>query len=357
MILWIMFAGFFIALAIILWPLLRYSSRAEQHAPRAENINVYKAQLRELETDQKNGLLSDTEAAPARLEIERRILRMAAENPEAAPPQTVSTHFLMMSSVVILLACAAFYLFRGMPALGGFPLKQQQTSVETLPEIGKLRQYLRENPDDSTGWQNLGYYFSQQSNRAGAASAFQHWYELRPDDIDAAVTYGESLVMLAGGRVGPAASLVFRRAQHIQPRNPAVRHYLALQQYQAGNIERALAEWQALAVQSRPDAPWMGQLKLWIKRAKGDLGIKSTADSISDMSTAEQSAMIKSMVARLQGKMDRNPENIEGWLRLAKAYMVLGEREKAAAALEQAEKYAPDDQKEAIKKQLEILLK
>jgi cytochrome c-type biogenesis protein CcmH len=73
------------------------------------------------------------------------------------------------------------------------------------------------------------------------------------------------------------------------------------------------------------------------------------------MSPADRAEMIKSMVARLQSKMDENPENIEGWFRLAKAYSVLGQKADAIKAMEQAMKYAPDDQKPQVKKQLEIL--
>ena len=176
--------------------------------------------------------------------------------------------------------------------------------------------------------------------------------------------------MLSEGRVSPAALLVLNRARKMQPRNPGVRHYLSLASYQAGNVEQALAGWKSLESDSKPDVPWMPQLKGWIRRAEQDLGITGANASlpapalsdeqqqaIADMSQEEQAEMIRGMVARLQEKMDQNPDNIEGWFRLAKAYMVLGQKQDAIASLEQAEKYASDDVKGEIKKQLEILRK
>jgi cytochrome c-type biogenesis protein CcmH len=50
------------------------------------------------------------------------------------------------------------------------------------------------------------------------------------------------------------------------------------------------------------------------------------------MAPAERSGMIESMVARLAQRMAENGADVDGWLRLIKAYSVLGERDKAQAA-------------------------
>jgi cytochrome c-type biogenesis protein CcmH len=42
------------------------------------------------------------------------------------------------------------------------------------------------------------------------------------------------------------------------------------------------------------------------------------------------------MVAQLASRLDANPNDLEGWLRLIRAYSVLGETEKAAVALSRA---------------------
>jgi len=42
--------------------------------------------------------------------------------------------------------------------------------------------------------------------------------------------------------------------------------------------------------------------------------------------------MIRGMVERLAARLDQNPDDKEGWTRLARAYDVLGETEKARAA-------------------------
>src|SRR6516165_3773383 len=50
------------------------------------------------------------------------------------------------------------------------------------------------------------------------------------------------------------------------------------------------------------------------------------------MSSDERQAMIRGMVDRLAARLEQNPGDKEGWARLAHAYDVLGESEKAASA-------------------------
>ena len=55
------------------------------------------------------------------------------------------------------------------------------------------------------------------------------------------------------------------------------------------------------------------------------------------MSPEQRSQMIRGMVASLAAKLEANPDDAEGWRRLARAYQVLGEDEKAKDASAKAE--------------------
>ncbi len=54
------------------------------------------------------------------------------------------------------------------------------------------------------------------------------------------------------------------------------------------------------------------------------------------MAPADRNGMIESMVTRLAQRMAENGSDVDGWLRLIKAYSVLGERDKALAAASNA---------------------
>jgi cytochrome c-type biogenesis protein CcmH len=58
----------------------------------------------------------------------------------------------------------------------------------------------------------------------------------------------------------------------------------------------------------------------------------SQVAAAAEMAPADRNGMIEGMVARLAQKMAENGSDVDGWLRLIRAYSVLGERDKALAA-------------------------
>ncbi len=63
----------------------------------------------------------------------------------------------------------------------------------------------------------------------------------------------------------------------------------------------------------------------------------------SGMGEKDRGEMIRSMVARLADRLKVNGDDIEGWQRLLRAYMVLGERDKAHAAASDAKRALASD--------------
>ncbi|MEZ5842006.1 MAG: c-type cytochrome biogenesis protein CcmI, partial [Hyphomicrobiales bacterium] len=65
-----------------------------------------------------------------------------------------------------------------------------------------------------------------------------------------------------------------------------------------------------------------------------------------NMSDEERQAMIAGMVERLADKLNDNPDDIDGWKRLIRAYAVMGRSEDAVAAgRKAAEHFAGDADK------------
>ena len=57
-----------------------------------------------------------------------------------------------------------------------------------------------------------------------------------------------------------------------------------------------------------------------------------TMAAAKDMNAGDRDAMIRGMVERLATRLKQNGDDVEGWLRLVRAYLVMGERDKAIAA-------------------------
>ena len=72
----------------------------------------------------------------------------------------------------------------------------------------------------------------------------------------------------------------------------------------------------------------------------------SDVAAASQMSEQDRNTMVRGMVARLADRLKQNGNDIEGWQRLLRAYVVLNERDKAQAAAGDARKaFASDPDK------------
>ena len=63
----------------------------------------------------------------------------------------------------------------------------------------------------------------------------------------------------------------------------------------------------------------------------------------SEMSPEQRNAMVRGMVARLAERLKQDGADVEGWLRLLRAYMVLGDSEQARAAAADARRALASD--------------
>ena len=99
------------------------------------------------------------------------------------------------------------------------------------------------------------------------------------------------------------------------------------------------AIWGAMLAKAPPDAPWRPLLQAALARVGGSTAPGPSQDAIAaakDMNEADRAAMIHGMVDRLATRLKQNGDDVEGWLRLVRAYMVMGDRDKAKSALTDA---------------------
>jgi cytochrome c-type biogenesis protein CcmH len=122
-----------------------------------------------------------------------------------------------------------------------------------------------------------------------------------------------------------------------------------------------LADWLALENDVPPDLPWKADLAANIDRvarqlgkdpatlpgrklqdtASGGMPNQSELDAAAKMSDSDRQAFIESMVAKLAGQLKQKPGDTDGWLRLGRAYGVLGKDDESRAAFAKAAALAP----------------
>lgn len=360
-----------VAAAALLLPLLR--SRQAAAARAAYDREVYRDQLAELERDQARGLIDAEEAKAARAEIARRML--ATERDEtAAPAQRGARPLALAAALAAPVLALALYLQFGSPQIPDVPFAARSADdtgakarAELTQRVADLVQRLQQDTDDRDGWTLLARSLGALERHGEAVTAWRQVVRLTGGAPDATSALGESLVQAAGGTVTPEARATFERVRQTAPFDARALFYLGLAEAQAGNGAAALQIWTDLAAVSPENAPWLPSLRERMRQTAAEsridpAGIKpseaaqrfaadrpaprgpSTADveAMQRMAPEERQKAIRAMVDNLAARLEAEPNDIDGWRRLGRAWLVLNEREKAKAAYAKAAALAPD---------------
>jgi cytochrome c-type biogenesis protein CcmH len=246
-----------------------------------------------------------------------------------------------------------------------------QAGLASVDEmIERLAARLRQNPSDPEGWRMLGWsYFSTQRFHESAA-AYLKAIELRPDAAEFRSLHGEALVSAADGTITAEAMQAFDEALARDPAEPKARYFKGLAKAQAGDKAAALEDWIRILNESGSSEPWQVELKQRTADLARELGVDISArlrnrqaaasgdilkalagpqpgparpaavlpDALATGTAppADQTAMIRGMVDGLAARLEQSPRDAEGWIKLMRSRVVLGETDRAKQALERA---------------------
>jgi cytochrome c-type biogenesis protein CcmH len=361
MTLWLIFAVMTVAAACaVLWPLGRKPRAGQGGSDRL----VYQDQLLEIERDRAAGLIGGAEAESARVEISRRLLAAADTEASAAalPPAqkfALRHRAAAVAAVIILPAIGlGFYLRLGSPeipsqsAFARVSTPAGEQSIASL--IGQVEAHLASNPNDGAGWEVIAPVYMRIGRFDDAAGAWRKTIALNGDSATRESALGEALVAAANGVVTDDAAAAFQHAVAADPHEPKANYFLGLADEQAGKRDDAAAKWRALLDGAPRDAPWAGFVRSALARVMA-VPASAAAPSAGDVAASEnlndtqRSEMVRGMVQRLADRLHSDGGNVDEWLRLVQAYIVLGDRDKAKDAVADA-KRALSDHPDEIKR-------
>lgn len=392
MLLWIAFALLAATvIAALARPMLAETVEAE--AATEADLAVYRDQLSEIDADLERGLISDAEAKSARAELGRRLINRA-ESTSAEPntgaswiPSPSPAHLAYAIAAVIPVLTLVIYLGVGSPWLPGMPLAARmhsdpaKSSINEL--IAKVEAQLRKTPEDGIGWDVLAPVYLRQRRYDDAANAFSQALRLLGETPKRLRGFGEATVMANNGIVTGPARKAYERVLELEKGNPEARFWIALSDEQEGKIAEAKAGYESLLKDAPSEAPWRKVVENRLNNINGTKNAPTvaagkpagpgnavgapaagaarsapgpTAEDVAaagQMSQSDRQSFINQMVARLADKLQKNPQDFEGWLRLVRAYSVLGRTADAQRALEDARKSVGEDSEK--KNRLETL--
>ncbi len=350
MLLWFVFAAMALAAAgLLVWAFLRQPAVP---GARAEyELEVCRAQLRELERDLERGVVTRDEVEAAKLEIQRRMLAADAhrETKAAAAASPLDRALPAVLGALLPLAALGLYAWLGSPgatgptprpvAEGAAPGQAQGDLPDIQTMITRLKGRLAEQPQDIDGWITLGQTYMAIGRYPEAIDALDRALEIRDDLPFVNAARGEALVFAAEGRITQEARAAFQKTLESDPGEPRARFYLAMAAEQDGEPRKALEGLAALLSDAPPGADWAEAVRRRATALAEELGedpaaVLPAAPVVAAAPGGGSAAETATDPVELAAKLAENPKDYQGWIALARLRAQAGDAEGARAALQ-----------------------
>jgi cytochrome c-type biogenesis protein CcmH len=263
---WVICAGLIlIALAFVLPTAMQRAGESDREIEderKEANIAVYRDQLSELESDLRNGIVSDEQYAQDREEIERRLLEDTATSQTT---KTVTAPALLRNTAYLLgiglpLVAVIFYLNVGSPksitetpqvasARGQTAAPQERTQEQIAANVDKLAQRLQSNPNDAQGWTMLARSYNSMEKWSEAAGAYAKATEQSPNNADLWAEYAFATAMANDRSLEGKPMELINRALKVDPQNSKALQLAGSAAFQAKDYKKAIDYWQQILKQ------------------------------------------------------------------------------------------------------------
>jgi len=359
------------------WPVIRGARNVADRA--AYDLTVFQDQLKEVDRDLGRGVLTESEAEAARLEIQRRILASRRAPAEGVSVGTGRSRWgaVGVTAVIVPLVAVGIYVRIGTPdperaqamAMLGSEGGMSESDIDAL--VDRLAARVANEPDNPEGLALLGRTYRELGRFMEAADTYRKLAAMQPSAENYS-SLGEALAALKSGQVDEEAHTALMSALAIDRTDPRARFYLGLEQAAKGNAQDAIAIWRDLTASAPPDAPWLGMVREQMSAIAQNFSIAPMSveprhpldllpQNEKAMAAAAQAAqagpppaplggespeniaMIQGMVAGLAARLEQNPDDFDGWMMLGRSYTVLNQPEQSAAAYKKASALRPTE--------------
>lgn len=276
-------------LAFVMPPLLQQAKRKDPVDENKEaNVDVYRDQLAELETEFKAGLVSQEQYDQDREEFERRLLEDVSATARPEPKASLKSRNLIYGVALIMpVAAVALYLFIGhSSALSETPAPAGRASAPPAPvesnqgsftperieaNVAALAKKLEQNPDDVPGWIMLARSYTSLGKYSEASAAYKKAVELKKDDADLLANYAFTLGMANNRTLLGEPTEIIKRALKVDPENPTALELAGSAAFEAKEFQQAINYWEKLMKKTEANTELGQALTERINEAKSRL--------------------------------------------------------------------------------------
>jgi cytochrome c-type biogenesis protein CcmH len=259
-------AGIFIvgALLFVLPTLWSKRERRDGVARDATNVNIYRDQLAELDSDLRSDILTREQYEQSKRELQQRMLQDIPAG-ETAPAGSLAMSAAVMSgksniatitltTLAVPVLAVSLYLWLGntraqlpQPPVGEqAPMSAEGGHPDFSAVLENLVARLKNQPDDMEGWLMLGRTYAMMQRFNEAKEAYEKVLALAPENPEVITDYADIVAMTNNGSlIGKPLELI-DKALRLDPQNPKALALAGTAEFERRRYKEAAAYWERL---------------------------------------------------------------------------------------------------------------
>ncbi|HTJ55193.1 MAG TPA: c-type cytochrome biogenesis protein CcmI [Nitrosospira sp.] len=263
-------AGIFIVGALLFVLPTLWSKRERQTgvARDATNVNIYRDQLAELDSDLRSDILTREQYEQSKRELQQRMLQdiPAGETaPAASPAMSAATMSgksniatITLTTLAVPVLAVSLYLWLGntkallpQPSMAvgeQAPMSAEGGHPDFSSVLENLIARLKNQPDDMEGWLMLGRTYAMMQRFSEAKEVYEKVLALAPENPEVITDYADIVAMTNNGSlIGKPLELI-NKALRLDPQNPKALALAGTAEFERRRYKDAAAYWERLLV-------------------------------------------------------------------------------------------------------------
>ena len=295
-----------LVLLIVAFPWLRNKNHAKQDS--LSNTQIVKQRLAELDREVQEGLISEHDKRQAVDELKLALVDESAFQSH----KTGNAKLPLAIGAVLAIACGVI-VYAQVNQMGR--VAQAAQAIEALPELSQqlasgnannltqqdiaslalaIRQRLREEPEDDTGWMYFGRLMLSIGQEVQAIEAIDKAVSLAPSNSANRITLAQALMTTGDVNNLERAQSILLGLLNDNPANDNLALMMAVVSAQLGDLENTQRFYKQVEGKLPADSDMAQRLVARIKELQGNASVmaalQNTAAEITDTSTAQNAS-------------------------------------------------------------------
>jgi cytochrome c-type biogenesis protein CcmH len=277
-----------VAVAFVCWPLFRNNEAQTGVSNHASNVEAFRVQAKEIESEHASGLVSDAERERVLGELSQRLAIELEQTEEPQHPRASSGKIASKRPWILAFSLSVFVVgvaTVGYAALGGHDARRVAAMVgastsanadpnaplsdqQVLALVENLAKKMEANPNDPKGWILLARSQNALGQWQAAANAYERAVALMPGDAQLLADYADVQAMVQDGNFAGKPMALTQQALKIDPKNMKALALAGTAEMRAGNKSASLAYWERLLAVIPKDSEDAAQVSSIISEIK-----------------------------------------------------------------------------------------